>query len=76
MMFITTGFRRGKVADLEWSDVDFENNRISVNKSVLYTEGFGVYEKDPKTIKSTRTISVPDMQIKEYKEWQDKYKEN
>ena len=76
MLFITTGFRRGEVAGLEWSDVDFENNRISVNKSVLYTEGFGVYEKDPKTIKSTRTISVPDMlinQLKEYKEWQDKY---
>ena len=77
MLFITTGFRRGEVAGLEWGDVDFENNRISVNKSVLYTEGFGVDEKDPKTIKSTRTISVPDMlinQLKEYKEWQDKYK--
>ena len=75
MVFIMTGFRRGEVAGLEWSDIDFDNNKISVNKSVLYTEGFGVYEKDPKTIKSTRTISVSEIlinQLKEYKIWQER----
>lgn len=76
MLFIMTGFRRGEVAGLEWKDVDFINNKITINKSVLYTEGFGVYEKDPKTIKSTRTISVPKElieQLKEYKKYQDEY---
>ncbi len=76
MTFIMTGFRRGEVAGLEWKDVDFINNKITVNKSVLYTQGFGVYEKDPKTIKSTRTISVPKElidQLKEYKKYQDNY---
>jgi integrase len=76
MVFLMTGFRRGEVAGLEWKDVDFINNKITVNKSVLYTQGFGVYEKDPKTIKSTRTISVPQElldQLKEYKKYQDDY---
>ena len=76
MVFLMTGFRRGEVAGLEWKDIDFINNKITVNKSVLYTQGFGVYEKDPKTIKSTRTISVPKElidQLKEYKKYQDDY---
>ena len=79
MLFIMTGFRRGEVCGLEWGDIDFIHNKITVNKSVLYTEGYGVYEKDPKTIKSTRVISVPQElidQLKLYKEWQDNYIES
>ncbi len=77
LVFLLTGFRRGEVAGLEWHDIDFEKETISVERSVLYTPGYGVYEKDPKTFLSKRTITVPKMlieQLKEYKIWQDNHK--
>jgi len=32
------GFRRGELLALEWSDVDFENNRILIARSISWTE--------------------------------------
>ena len=78
LVFLLTGFRRGEVAGLEWQDIDFENETISIERTVNYTPGFGIYEKDPKTVLSKRTITVPKIlieQLKEYKNWQDEYKE-
>ena len=30
LVFLLTGFRRGEVAGLEWQDIDFENEKISI----------------------------------------------
>lgn len=56
---ITTGLRRGEILGLHWSDVDFENCIISVNRSVQYVPSLGVFEKTTKTESSIRRVPVP-----------------
>lgn len=62
-----TGMRRGELLALEWSDVDFKNSRIKVNKQV--------YKKEKTTTKSNkvRSVDIPYNLIKilqEYKRQQ------
>lgn len=52
------GLRKGEILALNWEDIDFENNEISVNKSVAKTEN-GVALKNPKTYTSIRTVPFP-----------------
>ena len=73
-LLIYSGFRRGEMLGLEWKDVDFENNIISVRRTSNYTAKQGVYTDTTKTRRSQRTLKFPqeimDM-LKEYKEQQD-----
>lgn len=73
-LMIYSGFRRGEMLGLEWKDVDFENNIISVRRTSNYTAKKGVYTDTTKTCKSQRTLKFPqeimDM-LKEYKAEQD-----
>lgn len=73
-LMIYSGFRRGEMLGLEWKDVDFENNIISVRRTSNYTAKKGVYTDTTKTRKSQRTLKFPqeimDM-LKEYKTEQD-----
>ncbi len=73
-LMIYSGFRRGEMLGLEWKDVDFENNVISVRRTSNYTAKKGVYTDTTKTRKSQRTLKFPqeimDM-LKEYKAEQD-----
>lgn len=43
-----TGMRRGEVCGLMWSDVDFENGTISINRSIADAIGGGVKVNPPK----------------------------
>ena len=36
-LMVYSGFRRGEMLGLEWKDVDFENNIISVRRTSNYT---------------------------------------
>lgn len=73
-LMIYSGFRRGEMLGLEWKDVDFENNIISVRRTSNYTAQKGVYTDTTKTRKSQRTLKFPqeimDM-LREYKAEQD-----
>lgn len=51
---IYTGMRISELLALEWSDIDFKNNTISVNKQ-FYKNKLST----PKTYKSTRIIHIP-----------------
>ena len=55
---IYAGLRKGELLALEWSDIDFQNDTISVNKSVTVVAGQQI-TKAPKTKTSRRTISIP-----------------
>lgn len=55
-LLITTGLRRGEACGLQWSDIDFKNATISVNRSVTYTPESGIVVSKPKTATSIRTI--------------------
>ena len=51
--------RRGELCGLEWSDIDFKNSLININKSSLYTVEKGIYEDTTKTESSKRVIKMP-----------------
>lgn len=73
-LMIYSGFRRGEMLGLEWKDVDFENNIISVRRTSNYTAKKGVYTDTTKTKRSQRTLKFPQFimdMLKEYKDEQD-----
>lgn len=77
LLLLLTGIRRGEMAGLEWSNINFEEATITIERSVTTVKGIGVVEKDPKTESSKRIISISDKLIstlKEYKEWYEQYK--
>ena len=49
---------KAEILALHWEDIDFENNIITVNKSVAKTEN-GVSYKCHKTYTSIRTVPFP-----------------
>ena len=59
MLMMLSGLRRGEATALQWNDIDFENNKISVTKS------YNFKIKDFKTPKNgkARVVSVPQILI-------------
>lgn len=53
-----TGMRRGEMLGLEWKDIDYESEIISIRRTSNYTAEFGVYTDTTKTKKSQRTLKV------------------
>ena len=73
-LLIYSGFRRGEMLGLEWKDIDFESNIISIRRTSNYTAKQGVYTDTTKTKKSQRTLKFPQFimdMLKEYKAEQD-----
>lgn len=65
--YIFTGARRGEIMAIEYSDINFENATIKINKTSEYITGEGIITKEPKTKKSIRTIYIPQFLVKELK---------
>lgn len=59
MLMMLSGLRRGEATALQWNDIDFVNNKISVTKS------YNFKSKDFKTPKNgkARVVSVPQILI-------------
>lgn len=53
-----SGLRKGELLALEWSDIDFENDVVTVSKSVGYSKG-EQFLKAPKTKHSFRKVTIP-----------------
>ena len=76
MLAVYTGFRRGELLGLEWKDIDFDKQVISLNRTSLYTKDRGVFTDTLKTRTSYRSLKLPAeiMEVlKQYKEHQAKY---
>jgi len=54
---LCTGMRKGEILALQWKDIDFENDTISVTKSI-YHVGHNAMIKSPKTAKGVRTVPL------------------
>ncbi len=69
-----SGFRRSEMLGLEWKDIDFEHNIISIKRTSNYTAERGIYTDTTKTKRSQRTLKIAqpimDM-LREYKMEQD-----
>jgi integrase len=59
MLAVYTGFRRGELLGLEWKDIDFDRQIISLNRTSLYTKDKGVFTDSLKTRTSYRTLKLP-----------------
>ncbi|MTI49433.1 MAG: site-specific integrase [Firmicutes bacterium] len=51
------GLRRGELSGLEWKNIDFENNTITIANNLIYSNG-KTYLDTPKTEESKRTIYI------------------
>lgn len=58
-LLLITGARRGEIAGLKWSAVDWDNSRIHINVTLLNRTDIGIYEDTPKTEQSDRYITLP-----------------
>lgn len=55
MMYILLGVRRGEALALTWQDIDFENQTITINKTITKAGRLKLW---PKTNASVRTITI------------------
>ena len=77
LLDIFIGARLGELAGLEWSDINFKNGIIYINKSSQYLSEKGVFTKSPKNESSIRDVAIPDFIVsllKEYKLWYNEQK--
>lgn len=58
-LLLITGIRRGELAGLRWSCVDWERSQIHICHSILYKKDVGIYTSSPKTDESDRFIKLP-----------------
>lgn len=67
---IYTGFRLGELIGLQWKDVNFNTEVITVNRTCLYSKAKGgLYTETPKTALSMRSLKVPHGVIEVLNKW-------
>ena len=71
-LIVLVGFRRGEITALQWSDIDFENSVIHINKSEVIADGKKIV-KSPKTKSGIRDIYIGDNLLKLLKKEYAKY---
>ena len=67
-----TGVRRGELCGLRWSDIDYHNKLIHIQRAIQYVPKHGIFDKPPKNESSVRVIKVPEIALKllrEYRAW-------
>lgn len=57
-LLIVTGCRRGEIMGLKWEKVDFENNRVKIDRALVSSKSKGVFEETTKT-SDIRHLSLP-----------------
>lgn len=58
---LCTGLRKSEALCLRWSDIDFDNQTISVTKSIDYLNGANPKIKCPKSEAGIRTVQIIDV---------------
>ena len=56
---VMTGLRRGEICGLKWQDINFEENKLQVKRSVSVKKGGGVSIGETKTEAGVRCIQMP-----------------
>ncbi len=72
-LLLITGIRRGELAGLRWSCIDWERSQLHICHSILYKKDVGIYTSSPKTEESDRYIKLPDETMKLLKEYREEY---
>ena len=69
---LLSGIRRGEMAGLQWSDVNFDEGYIYISKSRVVVEK-EEYIKEPKTESGIRKIFIPEKLLNVLKEYKHRY---
>ena len=64
-----SGMRKGEALALKWSDINFKDNTISINKDVTVGLNNELYEDTPKTENSFRTLNMDAATMEYLKEY-------
>lgn len=64
-----SGMRKGELTALQWRDIDFDMQTINVNKTVTRNANKQLHLSDPKTMTSSRIISIDDRTLQILKKW-------
>ncbi|MCD5464891.1 site-specific integrase [Lactobacillus delbrueckii subsp. bulgaricus] len=60
LLLATTGLRKGEALALDWSDIDYDQGKISVTKTLAYGLGGKYGIQPPKTKAGIRTVPLTD----------------
>jgi len=63
MIMMFAGLRRGELLALTWSDINFKDATIDINKTVEFINGQPVLKNTAKSKNSIRTINIPDILV-------------
>ncbi len=63
VLAVHTGMRQGELLALKWQDVDLENARLSVRRTITMSGG-RILLGEPKTKKSRRTVRLTDAAVR------------
>lgn len=69
-----TGMRKGEALALTWSDINFKENTLSINKTLTRGDNARLIVLPPKTRKSARTISIDPFTMGLLKQWRSQQK--
>ena len=64
-----SGMRQGEACALLWSDINFKDNEIGINKAISRGKGSKIIRQTPKTKSSIRTIKMDQKTMDILKEW-------
>ncbi len=62
MVILYCGLRRGEILALKWSDIDFANKEIHINKAIIHIHGKPVL-KGPKSKAGIRDVPIPNFLV-------------
>ncbi len=62
---LASGMRPEEYLALQWKDIDFEKHTATVQRTLIWRKGGGWYYSEPKTIKSRRTLPMPESLLRD-----------
>lgn len=60
-IILLTGIREGEAAGLKWSDVDFDNRLLHIEREIVYIPNKGIRITPPKSANSTRDVYISEV---------------
>lgn len=58
VLAVTTGMRLGELLGLQWGDIDLDEARLQIRRSLQHQKGRGYVFTEPKTKRSRRTVML------------------